>query len=118
MDNRISHLRNQILGNLRHDWTIEDMAKTIELSKPHFQKLFKFHIGTSPIAYVRELRLEKARELLETTFYQINQIGYEIGMKNDSHFTRDFKKKYGVTPTEYRRLHSEKMQAEQSDGQE
>ena len=79
-----------------------------------FQKLFKSNTGTSPVAYLRELRLEKARLLLETTFVQIKQIGIKIGLTNDSHLTRDFKNKYGVTPTECRRQHWDKAQAEDS----
>jgi AraC family L-rhamnose operon transcriptional activator RhaR len=110
MDGRIFHLRNRILNDLKHQWTIEEMADFAELSAPHLQKLFKVQMGMPPIAYLRELRLEKARELLETTFCRVKQIGLEIGMPNDSHFTRDFKKKYGSTPSEYRKRHSEKTQ--------
>ena len=116
MDERIFHLRKQILNNFRHDWTIKEMAEIVHLSASHLQKLFKSQMGISPIAYLHELRLEKACELLETTFDRISQIGFEIGMTNDSHFTRYFKKKYGSTPTEYRKRHSEKIQAEELDG--
>lgn len=118
MDGRIFHLRKRILNDLKRQWTVEEMADYVELSAAHLQKLFNTSIGTSPIAYLRELRLEKARELLETTFYRINQICYETGILDNSHFTRDFKKKYGVTPTEYRRRCWEKIQAEKSSGQE
>ena len=116
MDGRIFHLRNRILKDLKHQWKVEEMAGFIELSNPHLQKLFKTQMGMPPIAYVRELRLEKARELLESTFRRVNQIGYEIGMPNDSHFTRDFKRRYGVTPTEYRKHYWEKLQVEKPDG--
>ncbi|MDQ3129132.1 MAG: AraC family transcriptional regulator [Acidobacteriota bacterium] len=79
------------------------MADYVELSAPHLQKLFKIHFGISPLACVRELRLEKARDLLETTFDRVNEISYQVGMPDDSHFTRDFKKKYDRIPTEYRK---------------
>ena len=115
MDGRIFQLRNRILNDLKHQWTIEEMADYVELSAPHLQKLFKIQIGIPPISYVRELRLEKARELLETTFRRVKQIGFEVGMPNDTHFTRDFKERYGITPTEYRRLYWDKMQVEKSD---
>ena len=118
MDGRIFYLRKRILNNLRHQWTTREMADYLELSVAHLQKLFKTETGMSPVAYLRELRLEKARELLETTFNQVKRIGYEVGLPNDSHFTRDFKKRYGVTPTEYRNQYWEKMQKKVSDGQE
>lgn len=117
MDGRIFILRERLLKNLAHHWTIEEMAEIVELSSPHFQRLFKSYMDLPPITFLRELRLEKARELLETTFLQMKQIGIAIGMPNDSHFTRDFKKKYGVTPTEYRKQHWEKIQAESANGQ-
>ena len=116
MDGRIFQLRNRILNDLKHQWTIEEMADYVELSAPHLQKLFKIQIGMPPIAYVRELRLENARELLATTFRRVKQIGFEVGMPNDSHFTRDFKRRYGVTPAEYRKHYWEKLQVEKLDG--
>ena len=117
MNTRIFHLRKQISNNLRREWTLNEMADYLELSAPHFQKLFKTEIGISPAAYVRELRLEKARELLETTVSAVKQIRYEVGINDDSHFTRNFKKRYGATPTEYRKLYWEKQQAEETDEQ-
>ncbi len=116
MDARIFHLQKQILENPDCDWTIGQMAETVGLSVPHFQKLFKTNIGKPPIAYLQDLRLEKARELLEATFLQVQEVRNKVGILYDSHFTRDFKKKFGVTPTEYRKLFWEKKQAEEQDG--
>ena len=114
MDGRIFHLKELLLKKPQHHWTVEEMAQIVELSLPHFQKLFKAETGVTPIAYLRNLRLEKAREFLETKFYRLKQIGFEIGIPDASHFTRDFKKRYGVTPTEYRKQYWEKSQAENS----
>lgn len=112
MDGRIFHLCDCIFRDLKKGWTIEKMAEITELSVPHFQKLFKTETGLPPITHLRDLRLEKARQLLEESFHQINQIGREVGMPNESHFTRDFKKKFGTTPTQYRKQYWEKIQAE------
>lgn len=116
MDGRIFQLKEKSLNDLQHQWTVEEMAGTIKISVPHFQKLFKSAFGKPPIAYLRELRLERARELLESDeFWQIQEIRVKVGIMNDSHFTRDFKKKYGITPTEYREQYWEKIQAGISD---
>ena len=112
MDGRIFLFKEQLLNNLQQQWTIETMAETIEISVPHFQKLFKENIGTPPMTFLLNLRLEKARELLETTFNNITEILFEIRMPNDSHFTRDFKKKFGLTPTNYRKQYWDKIQTE------
>ena len=110
MDGRIFHITEQLASNLNYDWTIEEMAGLVELSVPHFQKLFKSNTGTSPMAYLRDLRLEKACECLESGFQQLKQIRIDIGMADSSHFTRDFKVKFGLTPSEYRRQHWERIQ--------
>lgn len=116
MDGRIFHLKEQLLKNPQHNWTIEEMSQFVELSVSHFQKLFKTETGIAPVTYLRDLRLEEARELLETKFSRLKEIGFKVGIPNDSRFTRYFKKRYGVTPTEYRKQHWEKVQAEKSDG--
>lgn len=118
MDARIIFLKRKLLNNLQHQWTIEEMAEAVELSPSHLQKIFKTETGMSPIAYLRKKRLEKAKELLETTFLRIKQIGVEIGMMNASHLTLDFKEKYRVTPTKYRKNYWEKIEEENSDGKE
>jgi len=108
MDGRINYLIKRLFNSLDHRWTVEEMAETVELSAPHFQKLFKIHVGISPIAFLRDVRLERAREQLENSFRSVKQIKFEIGISDDSHFTRDFKNKFGVTPTEYRRRYWER----------
>jgi AraC-like DNA-binding protein len=56
-----------------------------------------------PLQYLRHLRLEEARRLLENSFKQVKVIAAAVGLPDRSHFTRDFKEKYGCTPSEYRR---------------
>ena len=102
MDGRVFHLRKLFLSDLARIWSIEEMARSVELSPPHLHKLFKSNLGISPLAYLHNLRLEKARELLETTFLQIKQIANQTGLHDDSHFTRDFKGRFGLAPTKYR----------------
>lgn len=112
IDGRIFKLKKILFEKPDHNWTIEEMAKIVDLSPSHLQKLFKINMGVSPMACLLELRLEKARELLENPSLQIKQISRMVGIPNDSHFTRDFKKNCGLTPTEFRRFHQEKVQAE------
>lgn len=116
MDGRMFHLQETLLADLPRYWTIEQMAQEVGLSAPHFQKLFKSNVGLPPMTFLQNKRLETARELLENTFLQIQEIRLKVGIPHDSHFTRDFKKKYGVTPTEYRKLHWEKVQSEKQNG--
>ena len=112
MDGRIFHMKKLLYEMPDREWTIAEMAGTLGLSPPHFQKLFKYHTGTSPAAYLNSLRLDKARSMLENTFIQVKQIGVKVGIRDDSQLTRGFKNRFGVTPTEYRRRYWEQVQAE------
>lgn len=78
MDKRIIFFREEISSNLQKKWEIEELAQIVNLSPAHLLNLFKINTGTSPIHYLRELRLEAARDLLENTFLQIKQIGFQV----------------------------------------
>jgi len=119
MDIRIFHLIGQMSENLSHQWTVEELAKLADVSVPHLQRLFKSETRTSPIKYLHNLRLDRARELLEVEdkYFRINEICYEVGMHNKSYFTGDFKTKFRATPTEYRKQYWEKVLACRHNGQ-
>jgi transcriptional regulator GlxA family with amidase domain len=102
MDTRILSLKKQISANLQSQPSIEELALSVRLSSSHLLKLFKTEVGISPIQYLRHLRLERAKELLEKDLKLVKEISWEIGIKDVSHFVRDFKQRYGVTPTKYR----------------
>ena len=104
MDGRIIVLEERVLRKINHKWDIERMAASIGISESYLQRLFKNETGFSPIQYIREIRLKYSKKLLEDRcFLRIQEICREIGINDQSHFTRDFKKRYGVTPTQYRR---------------
>ena len=93
------------------------MAESIDMSESHFQRLFKAEKGLSPSKYLRELRLEKARELLKDRRYlRIQEICFEVGINDQAHFTRDFKKFFGITPTQYRKNYWEKYKVKGASG--
>ena len=112
MDERIFKLRDNLLTHLDRNWTVKEMAEKAGLSISRFPTVFKAEIKMSPSAFLKEERLKKAKNLLEDPFIQIQQIGIKVGMKNESHFTRDFRIRYHLTPTECRRQHQEKQQAD------
>ena len=78
------------------------LAHAVNLSPSRLHELFKRETGTSPAKYLKALRLEHARELLETSFLSVKEIRARVGERDGSHFTRDFKRAFGVTPTQYR----------------
>ena len=101
MDRRISYLEKWIKSNLSIQHSVQEMAELVKLSKSRFDELFKAEIGKTPKEYLRDLRMEKAQELLKTTFKSIKEICFEVGIGDQRNFSREFKKRYGQTPTEY-----------------
>ncbi|HEV2800462.1 MAG TPA: helix-turn-helix transcriptional regulator [Pyrinomonadaceae bacterium] len=88
--------------DLRAKLTLNDMARAVNLTSFHFCHLFKAETGKSPAKYLKSLRLERARELLETTFLSVKEIRALVGLNDESHFARDFRAAYGLTPQQHR----------------
>ncbi len=105
MDHRI-HIVIALMGeDIRHERSLEELAQYVNLSPSRLRHLFKHEVGLSPMQYLKILRMRKAKELIETTFLNIKEITNRIGMKNYSHFSKDFKNTFGLTPSQYRAHH-------------
>lgn len=81
---------------------IEELAGLIHMQPTYFIRCFKSAYGVPPIAYLGKLRLYKAMHLLSTTTLPIEQVATSVGMPDAAYFARYFKKKCGITPSEYR----------------
>ncbi|MDQ1524115.1 MAG: AraC family transcriptional regulator [Pyrinomonadaceae bacterium] len=115
VQNIVTHMRRDLRAKL----TLNDMARAVNLTSFHFCHLFKAETGSSPAKYLKALRLERARELLETTFLSVKEIRALVGLNDESHFARDFRAVYGLTPQQHREhyrgvLASKKENVEQS----
>lgn len=108
MDGRIYYIKEMILGNIEHHWTLDMMAKEVNLSNSHLLRLFKSETGTTPITFIKKERLRQAKYLLENSFLQIQEIAFKVGVSDISQFTRDFKREYDLTPTEFRKTYWDK----------
>ncbi len=78
------------------------MARGVNLSAARLRELFKQETGLSPIQYLRRLRAERAAYLLQTSFLSVKEVAFHTGSGDVSHFVRNFKKEYGVTPRKFR----------------
>lgn len=81
---------------------IMDLARSCNLSVSRLRHLFTASIGVPPGRYLRDLRMREAELLLKTTFLSIKESGWQVGIRDPSHFTRYFRHAYGVSPTCYR----------------
>jgi transcriptional regulator GlxA family with amidase domain len=81
---------------------IKEIAATLHISNSHLRHLFKKEVGMSPTHYIRVVRLQKAKDLLENSFLSVKEVMSAVGMSDPSHFVRDYKAKFGETPSQTR----------------
>jgi CheY-like chemotaxis protein len=102
MDPRVEKVVSRLRNEFHRDPSLNEMAQVVNLSPSRLRYLFKKELGVAPGHYLRTCRLEGAKELLETTFLSVKEIISRIGVNDQSHFIREFKKCYGLTPAQYR----------------
>lgn len=83
--------------------TIGEIADVVGFSESHFMRYFKETMNTSFIEYLKDYRLAMSARLLQASEASILEISQEVGFENLSYFNRAFKKRYGVTPGQFRK---------------
>jgi AraC-like DNA-binding protein len=82
--------------------SLPSLCRIVNLSPSRLRYLFKRETGHSPIQYVKAHRMKCAERLLRTTFLSVKQVAFLSGGKDVSYFVREFKKQYGVSPSDFR----------------
>jgi AraC-like DNA-binding protein len=89
-------------ANFRYNLSLENYAELCHRSLSSFKRDFSAHFGESPGRWLQRKRLEYAAVLLRSETMSVSQIVFESGFEDLSHFSRAFKGKFGVAPTEFR----------------
>lgn len=92
-----------IQAHLPSGLSVGELARLVELSPDHFSRRFWVTHGISPMKLVARIRMERARELAESSSLSIAEVAMETGFRNSAHFSRAFKNFWNQTPTELRR---------------
>ena|SRR6266481_8204944 len=102
MDSRVSKIIEIVVD--RPDFTLssEEIVKTVNLSPARFRALFKQETGLTPTRYLKQVRLKAAAHLLSTSFLTVKEVMFKCGITDASHFARDFKRQFALSPTEFR----------------
>jgi transcriptional regulator GlxA family with amidase domain len=102
MDHRVQTVMVMMEGFWNHELSLEKMAQAVNLSPSHLRNLFKSETGVPLSRYLKSLRILKAKELMETTFLNVKQVMNKVGVSDKGQFAKDFRKAFGLTPTQYR----------------
>ena len=108
LQEEIDYARKYFNEHYNEDISIEEYAQSRGMSVSWFLRNFKQMTMKSPMQYILTIRINNAVSLLETTDYNVTEISTIIGYDNPLYFSRIFKKQKGVSPSDYRKMLSER----------
>lgn len=100
---RLRRVLDRITSDLSDDVSLDALARESGYSKAHFLRMFRAATGSTPHRYLRDRRLESARNRLATGSESITEIAHASGFSSHSHLTRLFRERFGITPSDFRR---------------
>lgn len=84
------------------EMVVDDLVQELAVSRSVFFKKLKTLTGLAPIEFIKEMRVKRAAQLIETGEFNMTQISYMVGINDPRYFSKCFKQKFGMTPTEYK----------------
>ena len=102
MDLRVLKVIDRIEATPEQNLRFEALAKSMNISASRLRHLFRSEVGASPRQYLRTIRMEHAKHLLENTYLNVKEVMTKVGLSDESHFVRDFARVYGRTPARHR----------------
>lgn len=99
----LSHLINYMKTHLHERLRVKQLADYAECSSSNIYKLFRQHLGMSPINYHTHLKMERARRYLAHTDLKVKEIGLRLGFEDPYYFSRTFSQYAGISPAGFRK---------------
>ena len=104
MESQDEEAIKRVCTELKNKWisfpSIQELARVAKMGESSFKAKFKRYTGISPYQYYLKIKLAKAMDFLVNTEMSVSEIGYACGYSNLSHFSRQFKKEFGMLPNE------------------
>jgi len=100
MERILKHLHS----NFNNQLDVEQLASMANMSSSTFHRNFKHVTASSPIQYVKKIRLNRARELLQDQGLKVKQVAAQVGYESPTQFSREFTRYFGQSPSLYNRL--------------
>jgi len=100
---QLARIDDYLAAQVDRPTSLQEMAQIVDLSPQVFHRAFKAATGLPPLRYCQQLRMRRARDLVEGTTTPIGDIASAVGFSDLAHFTNTFRKHWGVAPTRLRR---------------
>ena len=101
----MDQVQDYLEKNYMYDVSQESVSQILNFSPSYFSKLFKAHFGVTFVEYLTDLRIRAAQRLLADPLRSAAEVAGMVGYEDANYFAKTFKKKTGMTPTQYRRQH-------------
>jgi two-component system response regulator YesN len=88
--------------NYKNDITLNKLADRFYVSPPYLSRRFREKTGITLMQYLEDIRMEKAKEYLDQLRTPVTKVSEQVGYTDSSYFAKVFKKKYRISPTDYR----------------
>ena len=92
-----------LLAHIEEDTSLQELANATGVSKFYLIRIFKAHFGTSPMEYLRGIRMQRACDLLIETDLPIKEIGRQLSYRSSYHFAQCFRQFSGCNPSDFRK---------------
>ena len=106
-DPRIQTVIDYIMLNPTEEYTSDKLSGMAEVAETTFRRLFKEATGKTATEFIRQVRLTTAARLLLVSNDPVNCIAHDVGFEDANHFTRVFRRAFGMTPGRYRKMSQE-----------
>lgn len=107
----LRRVRSYIDDHIGERISLDELARQAGVSRFHFARQFRLSTGESPMAYLRRVRIERSKSILQTRDSTIAEVAARLGFSDQSHFTRIFGRLVGVSPGSFARLDDWKSEA-------
>jgi AraC family transcriptional regulator, activator of mtrCDE len=106
-DPQIGRVLSMIHGDVAAHWTVDNLASAVAMSRSRFAERFRELVGTGPMAYVSEWRMQRALDLLSREHAPVKAVATQVGYQSAAAFSRAFTERFGTSPRERRTLQLE-----------
>lgn len=100
-----------INGHLNKSLTIDTLSESTRMSASNLYLLFRTHLNTSPMRYIRDQRMRAARRELQSPYSLIKEVAVVCGYPDVNHFVRTFRKAHGLSPGQWRQQQIDKLES-------